>query len=41
VSLRARLILLLFWLAALAGLLFYVMSALKVSTDLRSFMPPN
>lgn len=39
-SLRARLVLLALWLAALAGLLFYVTSALKVSTDLRSFMPP-
>lgn len=37
---RARLLLLAAWLALLAGLLFYVLSALKVSTDLRSFMPP-
>lgn len=39
-SLRARLGLLVVWLAVLAGLLWYVMTALKVSTDLRSFMPP-
>jgi len=39
-TLRARVTLLAVWLAVLAGLLFYVLSALKVSTDLRSFMPP-
>jgi predicted exporter len=40
VSLRARIGLLLAWLLLLAGLLWYVMTGLKVSTDLRSFMPP-
>lgn len=39
-TLRTRLALLAGWLVLLAGLLFYVLSALKVSTDLRSFMPP-
>lgn len=39
-SARARLGLLAIWLALLAGLLYYVVSALAVSTDLRSFMPP-
>jgi len=40
VSARARFALLAVWLALLAGLLAYVLGALKVSTDLRSFMPP-
>ncbi|HVH33508.1 MAG TPA: xanthomonadin transporter, partial [Tahibacter sp.] len=39
-SARARFALLAVWLALLAGLLAYVLGALKVSTDLRSFMPP-
>ncbi|WP_257386488.1 MMPL family transporter [Tahibacter caeni] len=39
-SVRARVALLAAWLALLAGLLAYVLAALKVSTDLRSFMPP-
>lgn len=39
-SLRSRLGLLLVWLALLAGLLYYVVTGLKISTDLRSFMPP-
>ncbi|MBL8299903.1 MAG: MMPL family transporter [Rhodanobacteraceae bacterium] len=40
VSPRTRLALLLGWLALLAGLLAYVLGTLRVSTDLRSFMPP-
>ncbi|HSX58847.1 MAG TPA: MMPL family transporter [Tahibacter sp.] len=39
-TLRARLVLLALWLALLAGLLAYILGALKISTDLRSFMPP-
>lgn len=39
-SLRSRLGLLLVWLALLAGLLYFVVTGLKISTDLRSFMPP-
>ena len=39
-SLRARIALLLVWLALLAALLAYILGALKISTDLRSFMPP-
>lgn len=37
---RARIGLLAGWLALLAGLLVYILGALRVSTDLRSFMPP-
>lgn len=39
-STRARIALLAAWLALLAGLLVYIIGALQVSTDLRSFMPP-
>lgn len=37
---RSRWLLLAAWLLALAGLLAYVQHSLKISTDLRSFMPP-
>ena len=39
-SARGRLLLLGLWLAVLGGLLGYVQTRLRVSTDLRSFMPP-
>ena len=39
-SRAARWGLLLLWLTALGGLLAYVITTLRVSTDLRSFMPP-
>lgn len=39
-SARARIALLVAWLALLAALLAYILGALKISTDLRSFMPP-